>query len=75
MDKALPGTVSMGDNKYAPGPNWKQLARLYWHQYVFLACSIMLLGISEKLEPFYHVMYHKSDNEYWKVRTLCKRVL
>lgn len=60
----------MGESKLPPAPSWQQLARLYWAQYVGLGLTILLLGVSERLEPYKHVLYHANDLEYWKVR-LC----
>lgn len=61
--------LDMHEAKPASGSNtsWGALARKYWPQYLGVFGTVVLLGVSEKLEPYHHVVYHKSDLEYWKV--------
>ena len=63
-----------GDSKQALGPSWRQLATLYWQQYVFVFSTWVLLTLSERLVPYHHVMYNKDDDEFWKVRSPWNRV-
>lgn len=60
--------LDMHEAKPASGSNtsWGALARKYWPQYLGVFGTVVLLGVSEKLEPYHHVVYHKSDLEYWK---------
>ena len=52
--------------KGQPAVTWSQLGRIFWRQYLGIGLLIILLIISEGLNPYRHVLYNTSDNELWR---------